>query len=79
VKLNSKGQVTIPAPLREKYGLHEGDEVDVIEDAGLLRIVRVDGAETRGRRLVRRLRGTANAKGVEGMTTDELMELLRGE
>jgi AbrB family looped-hinge helix DNA binding protein len=79
VKLNSKGQVTIPAALRAKYGLHEGDEVDVIEDAGLLRIVRVDGAETRGRRLVRRLRGSANAKGVEGMTTDELMELLRGE
>ena len=32
MRLNSKGQVTIPAPLRERHGLHEGDEVDVIED-----------------------------------------------
>ena len=30
--LNSKGQVTIPAALRERHGLHEGDEVDVIEE-----------------------------------------------
>lgn len=77
--LNGKGQVTIPAPLRVKYGLHEGDEVEVIEDRGTLRIVRARGAETHGQRLVRRLRGSASAKEVEGMGTDELMELLRGE
>jgi AbrB family looped-hinge helix DNA binding protein len=79
VKLNSKGQVTIPAPLREKYGLHEGDEVAVLDDHGTLRIVRVEGAETRAERMVRRLRGSATARDVDGMTTDELMELLRGE
>jgi AbrB family looped-hinge helix DNA binding protein len=81
VRLNSKGQVTIPAQLRAKYDLHEGDELDVIEDAdaGQLRIVRVDGAQSRGRRLVRRLRGSATARDVEGMTTDQLMALLRGE
>ena len=32
MSLNSKGQVTIPAPLRQKYHLSEGDEVEVIED-----------------------------------------------
>jgi AbrB family looped-hinge helix DNA binding protein len=37
MRLNSKGQVTIPAHLREQYGLHEGDEVDVIEDGGAAR------------------------------------------
>jgi AbrB family looped-hinge helix DNA binding protein len=79
VKLNSKGQVTIPAALREKFGLHEGDEVDVIDDHGGLRIVRLEGAETRGGRMTRRLRGSATAREVDGMTTDELMELLRGE
>lgn len=36
MKLNSKGQVTIPAELRHKHGLHEGDEVDVIDDGGKL-------------------------------------------
>lgn len=79
MRLNSKGQVTIPAPLRAKYGLHEGDEVEVIEDHGALRIVRAKGAPTRGQRIARRLRGSATAKDAQGMTTDELMELLRGE
>jgi AbrB family looped-hinge helix DNA binding protein len=44
VKLNAKGQVTIPAGLREKYGLRAGDEIDVVEDDGVLRIVRVAAA-----------------------------------
>ena len=77
--LNSKGQVTIPAHLRAKYGLHEGDEVEVVEAGGVLQIVRAEGAETRGQRLVRRLRNTATSRDVEGMSTDEIMELLRGE
>lgn len=79
MKLNSKGQVTIPAPLRTKYGLHEGDEIEVIEEGDALRIVRVDGALTRGQRLVRHLRGRGNARETQGLTTDQLMELLRGE
>lgn len=79
MKLNSKGQVTIPAALRAKHGLHEGDEVTVVEDRGALRIVRVADAETRGQRLVRHMRGRGSAKETHGMTTDELMELLRGE
>jgi AbrB family looped-hinge helix DNA binding protein len=73
VKLNSKGQVTIPAQLRERHGLHEGDEVDVVEDGDTLRIVRVEDSETRGRRLVRKMRGRANTS----MTTDQLLALLR--
>lgn len=77
--LNSKGQVTIPANLRAKYGLREGDEVEVVEADGVLQIVRAEGAETRGQRLVRRLRNTASSRDVEGMSTDEIMELLRGE
>ncbi|MGN9777418.1 AbrB/MazE/SpoVT family DNA-binding domain-containing protein [Micromonospora sp. H33] len=79
MKLNSKGQVTIPAALRARHGLHEGDEVDVVEEGGALRIVRVSGAESRGQRLVRHMRGRGGAKQAEGMSTDELMELLRGE
>ncbi|PMR61824.1 AbrB family transcriptional regulator [Verrucosispora sp. ts21] len=79
MKLNSKGQVTIPAELRVRYNLHEGDEVDVIEEGGALRIVRVEDAETRGRRLVRHMRGRGGAREMEGMSTDDLMDLLRGD
>jgi len=77
--LNSKGQLTIPAHLRAKYGLHAGDEVEVVEVDGALRIVRAEGAETRGQRLARRLRGTATGQEVAGMSTDQIMALLRGE
>jgi AbrB family looped-hinge helix DNA binding protein len=75
VRLNSKGQVTIPAPLRERHGLHEGDELDVVEDEGMLRIVRVEGSQSHGERIVRRMRGRA----ATAMTTDQLLRLLRDE
>lgn len=75
MRLNSKGQVTIPAALRHKHHLHEGDEIEVVEDGATLRIVRVQDSETRGQRLVREMRGRATTS----MSTEELMELLRGE
>ncbi len=75
MRLNSKGQVTIPAELRRKHHLHEGDEVEVVEDGATLRIVRVKGSQTRGERVAGRMRGKATTT----MSTDELMELLRGE
>lgn len=74
MRLNSKGQVTIPAPLRERHGLQEGDEVEVIDDGNTLRIVPVDPG-TRGQRLAGRMRGRASTS----MSTDQLLELLRGE
>lgn len=75
MRINSKGQVTIPAPLREKHGLREGDEVNVVEEDGALRIVQIDPGRSRGIRLVRRMRGRATTK----MTTEQLLQLLRGE
>lgn len=75
MRLNSKGQVTIPAPLRARFGLHEGDEVDVVEEGTTLRIVRVEGSPTRGQRLVHQMRGRATTT----MSTDQLLQLLRGE
>lgn len=75
MRLNSKGQVTIPAQLRREHGLHEGDEVEVIDDGQGLRIVRVPDSQTRGRRLVARMRGRATT----AKTTDELLALLRDE
>jgi AbrB family looped-hinge helix DNA binding protein len=75
VRLNSKGQVTIPANLRERHGLHEGDELDVVDDGDTLRITRVPGSTSHGERLVRRIRGRATTT----MSTDQLLSLLRGE
>jgi AbrB family looped-hinge helix DNA binding protein len=75
MRLNSKGQVTIPAQLRERHGLHVGDELDVVDEAGVLRIVRTPGSESRGERIVQRMRGRANTT----MSTDQLLRLLRDE
>ncbi|WP_152362792.1 AbrB/MazE/SpoVT family DNA-binding domain-containing protein [Microlunatus speluncae] len=75
MKLNSKGQVTIPAELRHRHGFLEGDEVDVVEDGDTLRIVHRRSGESRGARLMQRMRGRATTH----RTTDELMDLLRGE
>ncbi|MET8799119.1 AbrB/MazE/SpoVT family DNA-binding domain-containing protein [Nocardia sp. NPDC004568] len=76
--IDSKGQITIPSALRAKFDLHEGDDVEVIEVDGTLRIVRSGDNPTRGEQLVDRLRGTADSRGIEGMSTDEIMDLLRG-
>lgn len=75
MRLNGKGQVTIPAELRHLHRLHPGDEVEVVDRGGVLQIVRSDEAPTRGDRLVTRLRG--QAKG--GLSTDEIMALTRGD
>jgi AbrB family looped-hinge helix DNA binding protein len=77
--LNAKGQITIPAHLRARHGLHPGDEVEVVEVDGTLQIVRAAAAESRGQRSVRRLRNTATGREVAGMSTDEIMALLRDE
>ncbi|QDE35978.1 AbrB/MazE/SpoVT family DNA-binding domain-containing protein [Microbacterium foliorum] len=74
MRLNSKGQVTIPAELRHRLGFATGDEVDVIDDGGVLRIVRAQDL-TRGEQAVLRVRGILGA----GRTTAEVMELTRGE
>ena len=38
--LTSKGQVTIPAEVRKRLGLHPGDRVGFIIDGGEVRLVR---------------------------------------
>lgn len=72
MRLNGRGQITIPAALRERFDLHEGDEVDFVEEDGSLKIVRTE----RGRRPTRQLRNSATA--AKGMTTEQLMGLLGG-
>ena len=74
MRITSKGQVTIPIEIREKLLLLPETEVDFVVDDGGVRIVRrSDGAEGRGSRIVRRLRGTGTVR----MSTDEILALTR--
>jgi len=75
MKITSKGQVTIPAEIREKAGLLPETEVTFAMERGKVVIRKVAGPSRRGRRLVESLRG----KGAVKMTTDEIMALTRGE
>lgn len=37
--------ITIPAALRKKYGLQDGDQVLVVEDEGMLKIIPIESIE----------------------------------
>lgn len=79
MRITSKGQVTIPQEIREKAGLLPGVEVEFIYDGKTVQLVRAEADRTlsRGEQAVRALSGSATRK--FGMSTDELMKLLRGE
>ena len=77
MRITSKGQVTVPLPIRERAGLVPGSEVafEIGED-GVVRLRRKDD-QPRNVALegaIERLRGSATA----GMTTEEIMALTRG-
>jgi antitoxin PrlF len=72
--VTSKGQVTIPKPVRELLGIEPGMQVEFSRnDAGEIVLGRVDGERPLSR--FAKLRGTAKG----GLSTDELMALTRGD
>ena len=42
VKVTNRGMITIPANLRKKYDLQDGDQVIVVEDEGMLKIIPIE-------------------------------------
>jgi AbrB family looped-hinge helix DNA binding protein len=77
MRVTSKGQVTIPAEIREKAGLLPHTEVEFEFDGEAVRLRRAEPGTKpgRGARLVAHLRG----RGDVAMSTDEIMALTRGE
>lgn len=73
MKVTTKGQVTIPLPIREKAGIAPGSEVEFHEKKGRIYLRKVENSG-RGEDLVRRMAG----QGAVGMTTDEILALTRG-
>jgi AbrB family looped-hinge helix DNA binding protein len=74
MRITSKGQVTIPQELRERFGLGAGTEVEVVAaDGGAL--VRPVAGVSRGAELVNRLRDAADG----GLTADEVLGMTRRE
>ena len=74
MRITSKGQVTIPAEIRERAGLMPHTEVDFEFDGKSVRIVRAKTRKSgRGKRLIAHMRG----RGDVAMTTDAIMAFLR--
>ena len=74
MKITTKGQVTIPLPIREKMGLFPHTEVEFSIEGNTVRLQKVKIVPGRGEEVVRRMQGQASVK----MTTDEIMALTRG-
>jgi bifunctional DNA-binding transcriptional regulator/antitoxin component of YhaV-PrlF toxin-antitoxin module len=70
MKISERGQITIPQPLLERYGLLPDTEVEFIEREGGLVLVK---SPTSRRKRIRIMYGQVKT----GKTTDELMALLR--
>ena len=76
MRITSKGQVTIPVDIREQLGLLPHTEVVFEVEGDTVRLRKAEDAEdTRGARLVRKLRGKASVE----MSTDEILALTRGD
>jgi AbrB family looped-hinge helix DNA binding protein len=77
MRITSKGQVTIPADIRQRAGLLPQTEVKFEFDGKVVRIVRAKAGKkgSRGARVVAHLRG----RGDLGMSTDAIMALTRDD
>jgi AbrB family looped-hinge helix DNA binding protein len=75
MRITSKGQVTIPAEIRERAGLLPHTEVEFTFDGKAVRIIRAKTRrrDGRGARLLAHLRG----RGDVTMSTDTIMALTR--
>lgn len=77
MKITSKGQVTIPKGIRDKFGLLPGTEVEFVAEGGQVMVRKLEGGRTRGQAVVEHLRRASG--GDIKMSTEEIMRLTRGE
>ena len=75
MRITSKGQVTIPRDIRDRYGLLPHTEVEFVAEGDTVFLRKADGENHRLRAWLDQARGSADIK----MTTDEIMSLTRGE
>jgi AbrB family looped-hinge helix DNA binding protein len=73
MRVTTKGQVTIPQPIREKLGIGPSTEVDFVEAKGKVYLVKKKNP-TPERNAFRKVRGIASVK----MSTEAILNLTRG-
>jgi len=77
MKVTTKGQITIPQAVRNRYGLQPGTEVEVVArgEEVLIRPRKVERKGDAVTEWVARFAGSGSVK----VTTDEIMRMTRGE
>jgi AbrB family looped-hinge helix DNA binding protein len=75
MKVTTKGQVTIPAEVRERLGFLPNTEVEFVVENGRAVLRKLRRSRRRGAKVVAHLRG----RGTVPMSTDEILALTRGE
>ena len=69
--ITSKGQVTIPKPVRDRLGLKAGDQVEFVEENGLVRVRKKTSPS-----VFKEYRGFL--KHLKGADPDRIVEDMRG-
>ena len=75
MRVTSKGQVTVPIEIRQRFGINEDTEVEFEVVGDVVQLRKVSSTGSRGRRVLGRLLEAPYA----GPSTDELMALTRGD
>ncbi len=75
MRITTKGQVTIPQDIRERFGLLPHTEVRFQVDGERVYLEKETGGSTRGSELVRHMTGRSTVR----LSTDEILALTRGE
>ena len=73
VRITTKGQVTIPVEIRERFGLLPETEVEFTVEGDKVILMKARRRPRRGQRLVEHLRG----RGTVPLSTDEILALTR--
>lgn len=73
IQLRSRGALTLPAPLRERHGLHEGDPLTLVDLDGVFVLSPKIGIVGKLAREIEYLRRES------GLTLDELITTVREE
>ena len=74
MRITTKGQVTIPMEIREKFGFLPNTEVEFVEREGRVMLQKVEPSVVRESPFDN-IRGTSDVK----LSTEEIMRLTRGE
>lgn len=74
MQVNEQGQVTIPAEVQERLGFAPGTEIE-LEIVGEKLEIRKKSRTGSIKAWIERVKGTSTS----GMTTDEIMQLTRGD